>query len=73
LLEELTGSTQQVYPGIEARYQIVFSSVTSSLKFYYYFAGEGQTKGISNGQLGGGISISAPLFKGVGKRYVSSN
>lgn len=68
LLRELTGSSQKIYLGGEARFQIMFSSITTTLKFMLFKGNGAESKGISNGQLSGGISISAPLFKGKTRR-----
>ena len=70
LLTELTGSAKKTYIGVEARFQIMFSSVTSTLKFNYYLPDGNHSPGISDGQLSGHISISAPLFKGSSKQFI---
>jgi len=70
LLSELTGSLKRTYVGIEMQYQIMFSSVTSTLKFNYYLGDGTHSPGISNGQLNGHISISAPLFNGSSKQFL---
>lgn len=73
LLNEVSGSKSTSYRGFEGRFKIQYNYLVATLKGFWLWGGTGGTKGISNGQLAGGISISIPFIRFNGNRYSRSN